>query len=80
MCYCIYDILLPRAVMRKKLETVALHSLIYKSKSDFLQNSGTILHSSTGANLPKFELNYLCKYFLYNNGCKNYYTNSYSLP
>lgn len=52
--------------MRKKLETIALHSLIYKSKSDFLQTSSTVLHSSSGGNLPKFELNCFWKYFLYN--------------
>lgn len=45
------------AIVGRKLEGVVLHSIIYKNRTDFLQNTGTNFHSSTGANLPKFELN-----------------------
>jgi len=46
----------PTAIVGRKLEGIALHSLLYKNRVDFLQNNGTNLYSSTGEKPPKFEV------------------------
>lgn len=47
----------PTAMVGRKLEGIALHSLLYNIRIDILQNTRTDLHSSTGPNLPKFQPN-----------------------
>lgn len=47
----------PTAIVGRKLEGTALHSLLYNNCIEFIQNTVINLHSSTGTVIPKCERN-----------------------